>query len=399
MRYELGLRYALAGNKIWMKPDFMPNRKTDTNNNGAFSMDNIGMNYAYPDADYATRDKILQEHFQYQMGLCYFFANDPRVPEAVRKEFNRFGLAKDEFTDNHNWPGQIYVREARRMISEYVHTEQDCRRQRATPESVGMGSYNMDSHNCQRYVDADGKARNEGDVQKSPGGPYPISYQCLRPKAAECTNLLVPVCVSSSHIAYGSIRMEPVFMVLGQSAAAAACLSLDAATTVQGVSYEKLQARLLKSGQVLDLARKGAGIEPKSLSGLVQDDAAAKQVGEWAEGTATKGYVGKNYLHDNDQGKGQKQVTFSIPVTKSGSYTVEVAYTALANRATNVPVTVITSEGEKRTKLNQKKPTTHEGFSPIGKFKFSQGSPAVITISNEGTDGHVIVDAVRLLPE
>ena len=401
LRYELGLRYAVAGNKIWMKPDFMPNRKTDTNNNGGFSMDNIGMNYDYPDGDYTVRDKILKEHYQYQMGLCYFFANDPRVPENVRKEFARFGLAKDEFTDSKNWPGQIYVREARRMISEYVHTEQDCRRQRATPESVGMGSYNMDSHNCQRYVDAEGHARNEGDIQKSPGGPYPISYQCLRPKATECTNLLVPVCVSSSHIAYGSIRMEPVFMILGQSAAAAACLSLDAKTNVQSVNYDQLKAKLLKQNQVLDLERKATatGVNPKSLSGIIMDDTVAKKSGEWTESNTTKGYIGQGYLHDGDEGKGTKQVSFNIPITKSGNYAVEIAYTPLPNRASNVPVIIKSSTGETRVTLNQKTPTTHEGFFPVGKFKFTSDQPASITISNEGTNGHVIVDAVRLLEE
>jgi hypothetical protein len=402
LRYELGLRYAVAGNKIWMKPDFMPNRKTDTNNNGGFSMDNIGMNYDYPDGDYATRDKILREHYQYQMGLCYFFANDPRVPENVRKEFSRFGLAKDEFTDNKGWPHQIYVREARRMIGEYVHTELDCRRTRATPSSVGMGSYNMDSHNCQRYVTADGLARNEGDVQKSPGGAYPISYQCLVPKANECTNLLVPVCVSSSHIAYGSIRMEPVFMVLGQSAAAAACISLDASSTVQAVNYDQLKAKLLKEKQVLELTPKAAsasGIEAKSLQGTVVDDAAAKRVGEWSEGTVTKGYIGQSYLHDADTDKGAKQVIFTIPVATKGIFTVEIAYTALNNRATNVPVKIATSEGPRTVVLNQQAPTTHEGFFPVGKFSFSPSQPATVTISNEGTDGHVIVDAVRLLAE
>lgn len=401
LRYELGLRYAVGGNKIWMKPDFMPNRKTDTNNNGGFSMDNIGMNYDYPDGDYATREKILREHYQYQMGLCYFFANDPRVPAQVRKEFSRFGLAKDEFTDNKGWPHQIYVREARRMIGGYVHSELDCRRQRATPASVGMGSYNMDSHNCQRYVDADGLARNEGDVQKFPGGAYPISYQCLVPKAMECTNLLVPVCVSSSHIAYGSIRMEPVFMVLGQSAAAAACLSLEAGTTVQAVNYDQLKAKLLKANQVLELAPKAgiSSIDPKSLKGIVVDDAAAKRVGEWTEGTATKGYIGQSYLHDGDAGKGTKQVSFTLPIAKAGTYTVEVAYTALANRAANVPVKIATSEGVRSVVLNQKSPTTHEGFFPVGKFSFSPAQPATVTISNEGTDGHVIVDAVRLLAD
>ncbi len=400
LRYELGLRYALAGNKVWMKPDFMPNRKTDTNNNGAFSMDNIGMNYAYPDGDYATREKILKEHYEYQMGLCYFLANDPRVPAAVRAEFSRFGLAKDEFTDHFHWPQQIYVREARRMIGAYVHTEADCRRLRATPASIGMGSYNMDSHNCQRYVDASGHARNEGDIQKSPGGPYPISYQCLVPQAAECQNLIVPVCLSSSHIAYGSIRMEPVFMVLGQSSAAAACLSLDHPSSVQTVSYEALRAKLLQEKQVLDLAPPApTGINPRSLPGQIQDDTAAQKVGDWTESAATKGYVGQGYLHDSASGKGEKCAVFTLPIAKSGNYTVEIAYTALGNRSPAVPVSIATADGAKEVTVNQQQPPTHDGFAPLGKYRFTAGQAATITISNAHTQGHVIVDAVRLLPD
>ena len=229
----------------------MPNRKTDTNNNGAFGTDDIGMNYDYPEGDYAARARIVREHETYQKGLMWFLANDPRVPGQVRQRVGKWGLAKDEFADNGNWPQQIYVREARRMVSDYVHTEHDCRHTRVTPEPVGMGSYNMDSHNCQRYVDRDGHVRNEGDVQVNPGRPYTISYRSIRPKAGQCTNLLVPVCASCSHIAYGSVRMEPVFMVLGQSAATAACLAIDDQVDVQQVDYPKLRRRLLADRQVL----------------------------------------------------------------------------------------------------------------------------------------------------
>ena len=204
-RYELLRRYIAKGfdGKLQLY-HLMPNRKTDTNNDGAFSSDFIGANYEYPEGDYGTRERIVREHEDYQKGWLYFLTNDPGVPETIRRKFGRWGLAKDEFADNGNWPHQIYVREARRMISDWVHTEHDCRRARETPQPVGMGSYNMDSHNVQRYVDVRGFARNEGDIQESPGGPYPISYLSIRPRRSECTNLLVPVCCSSSHIAYGS---------------------------------------------------------------------------------------------------------------------------------------------------------------------------------------------------
>jgi hypothetical protein len=228
----------------------MPNRKTDTNNNGGFSSDNIGMNYDYPEGDYATRERIFQEHVAYHQGMLYFLVNDPRVPAQARDATAKWGLAKDEFVKTGGWPHQIYVREARRMISDYVMTEHECRGTKVADDSVGLGAYNMDSHNVQRYV-KDGLAKNEGDIQVPVAGPYPISYRSMVPKSGECSNLLVPVCLSASHIAYGSIRMEPVFMVLGQSAATAACQSIDASSTVQQVDYSKLKEKLLADKQVL----------------------------------------------------------------------------------------------------------------------------------------------------
>lgn len=253
LQYELLARYLQTGwNEVLGKFDPAPNGKTDVNNHGAFSSDNIGANYDYPEASYERRREIIAEHETYQKGLLYFLANDPRVPEKIRAEINRWGLAKDEFTGNGNWPPQIYVREARRMVSDFVMTENELRGKKPTPDPVGMGSYNMDSHNVQRYVDANGLARNEGDTQVNPGGPYPISYRAMVPRRGECENLLVPVCVSSSHIAYGSIRMEPVFMILGQSAATAAVQALEQNAAVQTIDYSRLRQRLLDDGQVLE---------------------------------------------------------------------------------------------------------------------------------------------------
>lgn len=256
-RYELLLRNFEAGDhRIPWAPLFMPNRKTDTNNNYAFSTDYIGGSYAYPDGSYAEREKIIADHRSYQQGLMWTLANHPRMPEKVRAEFQRLGLAKDEFTANDNWPTQLYVREARRMLGPYVMTEHNCRGKEVAEDSVGMGAYGMDSHNIQRYVTADGHVQNEGDVQVRVAGPYPISYRSLVPKPHECENLLVPVCLSSSHIAYGSIRMEPVFMILGQSAATAAVMAIDENLAVQAVPYEKLRAQLLEKKQVLGIAKK-----------------------------------------------------------------------------------------------------------------------------------------------
>ncbi len=251
--YELMARIFEAGwRETFQKFDAIPNGKTDTNNHGPFSTDNIGRNWDYPEASYARRKEIEQEHAQYQQGWLYFIANDPRVPEDVRTEMAKWGLAKDEFQGSAHWPHQMYIREARRMTGQYVMTENELLKKRATPEPVGMGSYGMDSHNIQRYITPEGYVQNEGDIGVSTNGPYQISYGSLVPKRGQVANLLVPVCLSSSHIAYGSIRMEPVFMILGQSAATAAVMAIEKGLAVQDVPYAELRGRLEKDGQVLD---------------------------------------------------------------------------------------------------------------------------------------------------
>lgn len=252
-QYELLLRALEAhGAYVFNKFDPAPNGKTDTNNHGPFSTDNIGMNYDYPDASYERRAEIVEEHRVYQQGYFYFLANDPRVPKDIRERMSAWGLAKDEFVESDNWTTQLYIREARRMVSDFVITENHLKLNRPTPRPIGMGSYNMDSHNTRRYVDEDGFVRNEGDVQVGLKSPYPIDYQAIVPKRGQCENLFVPICVSSSHIAFGSIRMEPVFMILGQSSAQAAKLAIELDVPVQDVPYEVLRERLLEAKQVLD---------------------------------------------------------------------------------------------------------------------------------------------------
>jgi FAD-dependent oxidoreductase family protein len=253
-QYELlGRVFAAGWRELFNKFDPIPNRKTDTNNHGPFSTDYIGMNYDYPEATYARRKEIIKQHEDYQKGLFYFISVDKRVPGDLQNQFNTWGLAKDEFTDNGNWPHQIYVREARRMVSDYVMTENETLGKKPVPEPIGMGSYTLDSHNAQRYITPEGYVQNEGDVGVEAPKPYSISYKAIIPKEAECKNLLVPVCISSSHIAFGSIRMEPVFMILGESAATAAVLAIDSKTSVQKVSYGKLAEVLLKQQQKLSL--------------------------------------------------------------------------------------------------------------------------------------------------
>lgn len=397
-QYELALRYYLTGSREgFRKFDPIPNRKTDTNNHGGFSFDNIGYNYEYPDGSYEKRREIIAEHETYQKGLLWFLANDPRMPNDIRERMRQWGLAKDEFTDNGNWPHQIYVREARRMVSDWVQTEPHLRGSKPTPQPIGMGSYNMDSHNVQRYVDKDGHARNEGDIQVNPGGPYPIDYGAIIPKKSECENLLVPVCLSSSHIAYGSIRMEPVFMILGQSASTAACLSIDQNIAVQDLSYDDLRSVLLADTQILAFDGPRGGYTPLSSlkgQGLVIDDTAAKLEGPWKKSGVSAG-VHRGYLHDNDRRDSSCLATFSADL-KPGTYDVQVAYVPNPNRATKVPVRV-TSGGEvHRFTINQrKKPMGSSGFHTLDTIELS--GPTEILISNRETNGHVIIDAVRFV--
>jgi hypothetical protein len=401
-RYELLLRNFEAGDlRFPMKPDMMPNGKTDTNNNGAFSTDCIGANYKYPEASYAERDKVIADHESYQKGFMWTLANHPRVATRVRAEMALWGLAKDEFLSTGNWPHQIYVREARRMIGDYVATEKDCRRLVDTPESVGMGSYNMDSHNCCRYVTPEGSVQNEGDVQVSPGGPYRISYRSLVPKKGECPNLLVPVCLSSSHIAYGSIRMEPVFFVLGQSAATAAVLAIDANCALQMVDYAKLRARLLADKQVLEFAAPPSpgAIDPKKLPGIVVDDEAAERTGFDAVSTAIGPYVGTGYRHDGGKGDGKQSAKFVPDLPAAGKYEIRLAYTANPNRATNAKVVIVHAGGTKEVTLNQRKaPTIDKAWVSLRTYMFEKGKAGSVTVSNSGADGYVIIDAVQWLP-
>ncbi|GGZ13466.1 hypothetical protein GCM10007049_01600 [Echinicola pacifica] len=252
-QYELMLRVFQSGwRETFTKFDPIPNKKTDTNNHGPFSSDNIGKNYDYPDASYARRREIIKQHEDYQKGMLYFMANDPRMPKDVQDEVKQWGLAKDEFTDNNHWPHQLYIREARRMQGEYVLTEHDVTLAYNTPKSIGMGSYTIDSHNVQRYIKPDGYVQNEGDLGVHLKGPYKIGLGTILPKENECKNLLVPVCVSASHTAFGSVRMEPVFMILGQSAATAAVLSMENKVSLHQLDYELLKSKLQEDGQVLN---------------------------------------------------------------------------------------------------------------------------------------------------
>nr|WP_197167961.1 FAD-dependent oxidoreductase [Neorhodopirellula pilleata] len=407
--YEIMIRCFDAGWKdVFNKFDPLPNFKTDTNNHGPVSFDNIGMNYDYPEATYERRREIIAQHEQYQKGLLYFIANDPRVPTDIQERMRSWGLAKDEFTDNGNWPHQIYVREARRMVGDFVMTENHLRKDLPTPESVGMGSYAIDSHNTQRYITPEGYVQNEGDLGVSTNGPYEIAMGALLPKASQCTNLTVPVCVSATHAAFGSIRMEPVFMILGQSAATIAAMANEQDIPVQKVAYEQVKQRLLSDGQVLQtppnlkVAPKGNPVSSQSFPGVTVDDADANRTGHWTASHSSNLYVDAGYQHNGNDSDVTSTATFTGKLPTSGWYEVRMIYPHNSNRCADVPVTVAHADGQTTIRVNQKQNNSkgHQGTcaAMLGRYRFAQGTDATVTISDEGTDGYVVIDAINWEP-
>ncbi|MGL5018532.1 MAG: FAD-dependent oxidoreductase, partial [Luteolibacter sp.] len=257
--YEILFRAIQAGQKNrFTKFTLMPNRKTDSNNDSGISNNLIGGNYGkdwnWTTLNHDERLALAKKHEYWQRGLLWTLQNHPRVPEDIRTQFLKWGLPKDEFTDNGHWPHQLYVREARRMISDFVMTEHHCRRKQPVTDPIGLGAYAMDSHNVQRHV-KNGMLKNEGDIQSGTGGTYGISYRSIVPKKGECENLFVPWSLSASHMAFGSIRMEPVFMALSQSAATAAGIAIERGIATQDVAYDALESRLLADGQKLSVAK------------------------------------------------------------------------------------------------------------------------------------------------
>jgi hypothetical protein len=399
LRYELLPRYIAKltdTNDIReiLKFDLMPNHKTDINNGGGFSTDMIGYNWAYPDGDYLTRTKIQKEHELYAKGLLYFIQHDPRIPAAMRNFLLNWGYPKDEYRDNNNWSPQMYVREARRMIGAYVMTQANCEAKTVVNDGIGMAAYGMDSHNTQRLV-INGMAKNEGDVEKGGTGPYPISYRSLTPKANECANLLVPVCLSASHIGYGSIRMEPVFMVLGQSAATAAVLAINGKTTVQTVDVKKIQKLLAE-----DPLANG------STPDILVDNLNAAQVkltGKWS--LVKGGFYGPDaYILRPGKETEEKSVKFIPQLTKPGKYTVYTYVKPKLNNASST-VTWVVSDGKTRKEVVIKHEnvvvngqTSGEWIS-LGQYSFGPGTNAYVALTNKNTDGVICADAVLLIAD
>lgn len=399
-RYELLLRLIKAngsdnlGSYMHISP--MPNRKTDINNNGGFSTDMIGMNHSYPEASYRERQQIFDAHLSYTLGLIYFIGHDARVPEGMRNEMLRWGLPKDEYTDNGHWTPQLYIRESRRMVGEYVATQADCENRTTVDDGVGMAAYTMDSHNCQRIViHKDGKAmvKNEGDVQIGIGSPYPVSYRSITPKREECTNLLVPVCLSASHIAYGSIRMEPVFMVLGQSAAKAACLAIDGGTDVQQVDVRQIQ-RMYDEDPLLD------GTAPDI---MVDDTAVEPAAGsQWQRVNIYGGY-GPSLYKLEPSGRSES-LRYPFSVKRDGRYTVYTYYSKRGGMSKLSQLTVSDGTDLNRITLDYDAITIHgqtagEWIS-LGEYDLRADTPAYVEFDNGGdVSGTLYADAVLVVPK
>ncbi|MEV6104260.1 FAD-dependent oxidoreductase [Streptomyces sp. NPDC051940] len=390
--YDLLLRYIQAG---YPGPFFTASDvgggKTDSNNYGAVSTDFIGGSDGYPTASFTQRQSIADAHRAWQQGLMWFLANDPRVPLGIRNLVGSYGLAADEFTGTGGWPPLMYVREGRRMVSAYVMTEHNCAGRTTAPDAVALASYNMDSHNCQRLV-VDGVVRNEGDVQVAPPRPYPVSYRSIVPVESQCANLLVPCAVSASHIAYGSIRMEPVFMALAQSAAIAAKLAIETGGAVQWLSYPTLKSRLMAAGQLLawpDLAPGEVIVDNAAPTGI-------STAGTWYTSRSVSGYYGPDFVHDGNTNKGTTRLRFRPSLATSRKYTVYLRWTAASNRATNVPVDIVHAGGTTTKTVNQR--LQGGQWVSLGSYSFAAGTTGSVLIRTSGTNGYVIADAVRFTP-
>jgi hypothetical protein len=391
-KYELLLRLkekqpwkTISDVFIWSK---MPNGKTDINNNGGFSTDMIGMNWEYPEADYTKREKIWKGHEDYTKGFLYFIGNDTRIPEHIRSEMKQWGYPKDEFMDNDNWTFQLYIREARRMIGELVMTQHHCQGKELVEDGVGMAAYGMDSHNCERLV-VNGMVKNEGDVQVHGFAPYPVSYRAIIPRQTEASNLFVPVCLSATHIAYGSIRMEPVFMVLGESSAVAACQAIDKKIAVQQVNVKEVQS-MLRSNPLAD------GSTPE----VLVDNEGGHLTGDWK--TEKFGGYGPTYLTDTSKAGTAKSVQFAPEILKTGAYKVYTYFPKVKNASTKTYITIY--DGEKTTEkiINQSDlrvegQTSGEWLS-LGLYNLSPQKKAYVKISNKNADGVIVADAVLFVP-
>ncbi len=416
-RFEVVRRYFAQEKRPHLLWDLypLPGNKFDANNGigKQFSMGLVGACNGWSEADEAGRAKLWEAHKQYTLEFYHFLTTDPAVPEHLRKEMAELGLCRDEFAAYGHWSPQLYVREGRRMIGEYVVSQKDIIDDPKKDDPIVVSSFPIDSHDCQR-VGTGEFVVNEGTIMpvrmagRRNGYPYHIPYRAITPKAAECDNLLVPVALSCTHVGISSIRVEPTWMILGQSAGIAAALSAKQNVAVQKLPYPALRERLLAQKQVLDLPvlpdlppePKGVvNIDPKILPGIVLDDAQAELKGPWSRSSSFKPHIGTGYLHDAKRGDGLSSAVFRFQAPKAGKYDLRMAYSAHETRAKKLPVTIQSGERKTGITIDQTLPLPQgEAFRSVGTVELSGDTDTVITLFNEDTDGFVILDALQLLP-
>ena len=419
-RFEVVRRYLAQEKRPVLPWDLysLPGNKFDANNGigKQFSMGLVGACNGWSEADPQGRAAVWEAHKQYTLEFYHFLTTDAAVPEGIRQEMKQLGLCRDEFANSDHWSPQLYVREGRRMIGEYVVSQKDIMDQPEKADAIIVSSFPIDSHDCQRVGTA-GFVVDEGTILpvrmpgRKHGYPYHIPYRAITPKAAECANLLVPVALSCTHVGLSSIRVEPTWMILGQSAGIAAALSAKQGVAVQALPYPALRERLLARGQVLDLPvlpalpqpgtePKGEpGLNPKTLPGIVLDDTQAELQGVWSHSANFKPHVGAGYVHDEQRGDGLSAAVFRLQVQQTASYEVRMAYSAHETRAKKVPLLIQNGPDIVELFVDQTLPLpAGEAFRSIGRVSLKKGLETTLTLRNAGTEGFVILDALQLLP-
>ena len=418
-RFELVRRYFLKYPKAPLPWDLypLPGNKFDANNgiHKMFSMGLVGEANGWCASDPAGRAKLWDKHKEYTLEFYHFLTTDAAVPAKIRETMAELGLCRDEFPETGHWSPQLYVREGRRLDGRYTLSQKDVLDEPKKEDPIAVSSFPIDSHDCRRIALPEG-VLNEGTIfpVRMPGRPhgyaYHIPYRAITPAAAECTNLLVPVALSATHVAYSSVRVEPTWMAIGQSAGIAAALAAKEGVTVQSLDYDRLRVRLLAQHQVLDLPElatadkpaRPAGpvsLDPKSLPGLILDDAQAELTGGWERSTNFKPHVGTGYLHDEQRSDGKSRALYRFKAPADGAFELRMAYSAHETRTTRLPVTIIGGETEQRFIVDQTQPMpTGEAFRPIGSVRLRQGVEYTLTVTNQDTRGFVILDAFQLLP-
>ena len=396
----------------------LPGDKFDANNGigKMFSMGLVGEANGWCTSDPAGRAKLWEKHKQYTLEFYKFLTTDPAVPAKIRAPMAELGLCRDEFPETQHWSPQLYVREGRRMDGRMILTQNDVLKDAQKEDPIAISSFPIDSHDCRRIALPDGVI-NEGTIfpvrmpGRRHGYAYHVPYRAITPSASECTNLLVPVALSATHVAYSSVRVEPTWMAIGQSAGIAAALAAKAGVSVQALEYAQLRARLLAQHQVLDLpvlaplpaksaaSGKGTGIAPASLPGLILDDAQAELSGDWERSTNFKPHIGTGYLHDEQRSDGKSRAVFRFKGPADGEFALRMAYSAHETRTTRLPVTIAGDGAEQSVTVDQTQPLpAGEAFREVGRIRLRQGMDYTLTVANEDTKGFVILDAFQLLP-